>query len=112
MRVLAIDSSTDMLSVAAADDEGLAERSERAGQSHSERALPLVDAVLGERGWSLAGADGIAFGAGPGSFTGVRIACGIVAPASGTRINSFFAASNPLRMASGMPRALPMAAPT
>ena len=58
-------------------DEGLAERSERAGQSHSERALPLVDAVLGERGWSLAGADGIAFGAGPGSFTGVRIACGI-----------------------------------
>jgi tRNA threonylcarbamoyladenosine biosynthesis protein TsaB len=77
MRVLAIESSTDMLSVAAGDTYGVAERAEHAGQAHAERALPLVAAVLRERGWSLRDVDGIAFGAGPGSFTGVRIACGI-----------------------------------
>src|SRR5512134_1681456 len=66
-----------MLSVAACDASGVAERCEPAGQSHSAHVLPLVDAVLAERGWALAHVDGIAFGAGPGSFTGVRIACGI-----------------------------------
>ena len=39
---------------------------ERAGQTHSERALPLVEEVLAARGWSLADLDAIAFGAGPG----------------------------------------------
>ncbi len=77
MRVLAIESSTDVLSVAAGGDGPVAGRAERAGQAHSERALPLVDEVLGELGWTLADVDGIAFGAGPGSFTGVRIACGV-----------------------------------
>jgi len=77
MRVLAIESSTDMLSVAAGDASAVAERAERAGQAHAERALPLVGAVLAAQGWTLADLDGIAFGAGPGAFTGVRIACGI-----------------------------------
>lgn len=77
MRVLAIESSTEMLSVAAGDAKRLAVRRELAGQSHSARALPLVDEVLAERGLALSDLDGIAFGAGPGSFTGVRIACGI-----------------------------------
>ena len=77
MRVLAIESSTELLCVAAADASGVVERTERAGQTHSERALPLVEDVLATRGWSLADLDVIAFGAGPGAFTGVRIACGI-----------------------------------
>ena len=51
-------------------------RAELAGQAHSERLLPLVDAVLADAEWSFS-LDGIAFGAGPGSFTGVRIACGV-----------------------------------
>lgn len=77
MRILAIESSTDTLSVAAGRATGCAERSERAGQSHSARALPLVDAVLAESALALADLDAIAFGAGPGAFTGIRIACGL-----------------------------------
>jgi tRNA threonylcarbamoyladenosine biosynthesis protein TsaB len=77
MRVLAIDCSTEWLAVALGDASGFRERREHAGQTHSERVLPLVDALLAEAGWRLASVDGIAFGAGPGSFTGVRIACGV-----------------------------------
>ncbi len=77
MRVLAIDCSTEWLLVAAGDATGCVERREHAGQSHSQLALPRIAAVLGERGWRVRDLDGIAFGAGPGSFTGVRIACGV-----------------------------------
>ena len=77
MRLLAIDSSTERLSVACGDGRAFVERDELAGPAHAERALPRVREVLAEHGWSLGSLDAIAFGAGPGSFTGVRIACGI-----------------------------------
>jgi len=77
MRILALDSSTDWLSVAVGDGAQWHGRTERAATAASERALPLISEVLAEAGWSLRALDGIAFGAGPGSFTGVRIACGI-----------------------------------
>jgi len=77
MQLLAFDTSTDWLTVACGSDETWCVRGEPAGQAHSERLLPLVDSVLAEAGWSLRSLDGIAFGAGPGSFTGVRIACGV-----------------------------------
>lgn len=77
MKLLAFDTSTNWLSVACGGDDSWCVRGELAGQAHSERLLPLVDAVLAEAGWSLRTLDGIAFGAGPGSFTGVRIACGV-----------------------------------
>lgn len=77
MKLLAFDTSTQWLSVACGDGERCVSRAEFAGHAHSERLLPQVDAVLAECGWALAGLDAIAFGAGPGSFTGVRIACGV-----------------------------------
>ena len=78
MRLLAIDTSTEWCSVAVGGDEGWHLRDTRAGQAHSELLLPMVGAALAEAGWTLRGLDGLAFGAGPGSFTGVRIGCGVV----------------------------------
>jgi tRNA threonylcarbamoyladenosine biosynthesis protein TsaB len=77
MRILALETSTQWCSVAVGDGARWAVRDEPAGQAHAERALALVEAVLAEAGWPLAALDGIAFGAGPGSFTGIRIACGL-----------------------------------
>ena len=76
--ILAIDTATDQCSVAVLLGERLFERTETVGQKHSERTLPLVDAVLGDAGLLLRDIDAFAFGAGPGSFTGLRIACGVV----------------------------------
>jgi tRNA threonylcarbamoyladenosine biosynthesis protein TsaB len=77
MKLLAFDTSTNWLSVACGAGDIWCVRGEPAGQAHSERLLPLIGDVLAEAGWSLRDLDGIAFGAGPGSFTGVRIACGV-----------------------------------
>ncbi|HEY2817776.1 MAG TPA: tRNA (adenosine(37)-N6)-threonylcarbamoyltransferase complex dimerization subunit type 1 TsaB [Casimicrobiaceae bacterium] len=77
MRVLSFDTSTEWLTVAAGDGLWWATRLERAGPANSERILPAIDAVLHEAGWRLADLDGIAFGAGPGAFTGVRVACSV-----------------------------------
>ena len=77
MKLIAFDTSTHWLSVACGGNDAWSVRGEPAGQAHSERLLSLVDAVLAEAGWSLRSLDGVAFGAGPGSFTGVRIACGV-----------------------------------
>lgn len=51
-------------------------RCELAGQRHSEFLIAMLDEVLQDSGCRIQDVDGIAFGAGPGSFTGVRIACG------------------------------------
>jgi tRNA threonylcarbamoyladenosine biosynthesis protein TsaB len=77
MRILALETSTEWCSVAVGDGVRWCRRDERAGQAHSERLLPMIDAALAEAGWSLRELDGIAFGAGPGSFTGIRIGCGV-----------------------------------
>jgi len=77
MRILALDTSTEWCSVAVGDGVLWHRRDEHAGQAHSERVLPMAHAALAEAGWTLASLDGLAFGAGPGSFTGVRIGCGV-----------------------------------
>ena len=77
MKLLAFDTSTHWLAVACTDGARWVEREELAGQAHSQRLVPVIDEVLREAGLDLRDLDAIAFGAGPGSFTGVRIACGV-----------------------------------
>ena len=77
MRVLALETSTEYCSVALWQDGAVTERSELAGQKHSEMLMAMIDDLLQATGHKLQAIDGIAFGMGPGSFTGVRIACGV-----------------------------------
>jgi tRNA threonylcarbamoyladenosine biosynthesis protein TsaB len=77
MNVLALETGSEWCSVAVGDGTRWIVRSLHAGQSHSERIVPMLDEVFAEAGMVLRDLDGIAFGAGPGAFTGVRIACGI-----------------------------------
>jgi len=76
MRVLALETSTEYCSVALWQDGRSYELNELVGQKHSERLISMVDEVLKDAGIKIQQLDGIAFGKGPGSFTGVRIACG------------------------------------
>ena len=80
LRLLAIDSSTDTLSVAlgsgAAGSEPLAFSGPGAAQA-SATLLPAVQSLLTRAGWTLASLDAVVFGRGPGSFTGLRTACSV-----------------------------------
>jgi tRNA threonylcarbamoyladenosine biosynthesis protein TsaB len=77
MRILALETSTEYCSVALWLDGNVVNRCELVGQRHSELLIGILDSLLHEAGVKLRELDGIAFGAGPGSFTGVRIACGV-----------------------------------
>jgi tRNA threonylcarbamoyladenosine biosynthesis protein TsaB len=77
MNLLAIDTSADFCSVAASRGEALFSRHEPAGQRQAERVLDIVSEVLIEARLQLSQIQGIAYGAGPGSFTGLRIAAGV-----------------------------------
>jgi tRNA threonylcarbamoyladenosine biosynthesis protein TsaB len=77
MRVLAIETSTEYCSVALWQDGVITEHCELVGQKHSEVLMEMIDDLLQATGCKLQAMDGIAFGMGPGSFTGVRIACGV-----------------------------------
>ena len=78
MKILALDTSTDYCSVALWLDGETTVREARAGQSHSSLLLGMIDEVLRAEHVQLNELDALAYGEGPGSFTGLRIACGVV----------------------------------
>src|SRR5687768_9442069 len=78
MRLLAIDTATERCSVALRLDDRFIERDSEQPRGHADLVLPMVESVLKEAGLQLADLDGIAYGRGPGAFTGVRIAVGVV----------------------------------
>ncbi len=77
MNYLALDASTEACSVALQANGKVYSRYELCPQSHSLHLLPMIDAVLNEANIKLAELDGLIFGQGPGSFTGVRIGVGV-----------------------------------
>jgi tRNA threonylcarbamoyladenosine biosynthesis protein TsaB len=77
MKILAIEAATERLSLAVSVAGVVRERTLDAGQRHAELILGEIDALLAGAGLRLGELDAIAYGAGPGSFTGLRIACGV-----------------------------------
>ena len=76
MLILALETAADPGSIALWRDGEVIARSCPDARSNSETLLPLADATLREAGLSFADLTGIAFGMGPGSFTGLRVSCG------------------------------------
>ncbi|MGY3900983.1 tRNA (adenosine(37)-N6)-threonylcarbamoyltransferase complex dimerization subunit type 1 TsaB [Aeromonas lusitana] len=73
LKILAVDTATEACSAALLVGDKQYARWEEAPRDHTRKILPMVQAVLDEAGLSLDQLDAIAFGRGPGSFTGVRI---------------------------------------
>jgi len=77
VRFAAIETSADWCSVALWTDGEIAAIERRVGQRHAEFVLPMLERVLERSGARVGGLDAVGFGAGPGSFTGLRIACAV-----------------------------------
>lgn len=77
MKLLALDTATEACSAALLLDGAVSEHYEVIGRGHAERLLPMADDLLAQAGVKLAALDAIAFGRGPGGFTGLRIAASI-----------------------------------
>jgi tRNA threonylcarbamoyladenosine biosynthesis protein TsaB len=77
MRFVAFETSSEWCSVAVFIDGEIDSAELRAGHRHSELALPMMDQLLSARRLAPRDLHAVAFGAGPGAFTGLRIACGL-----------------------------------
>lgn len=77
MKLLAFDTATDACSAALWLDGAVREEFALVRNGHSERLLPMIEALLADGGVALRALDAIAFGRGPGAFTGLRIAAGV-----------------------------------
>ena len=75
--IVAIETSSELASCALLLGDTLSLRESNGVRTHSQSVLPMLQQLLADGGLALAGCDAIAFGAGPGSFTGVRTACGV-----------------------------------
>jgi tRNA threonylcarbamoyladenosine biosynthesis protein TsaB len=76
--LVALETSTELASVAVLHRGRLLSRESSGAQTHSASVLPMLQALLKEAEISLADCAALAYGCGPGSFTGVRTACGLV----------------------------------
>jgi len=77
MKILALDTATEACSVSLCIGDRVVDRYVELERGHAEQLLPMVDSVLAEGGISLSALDAIAFGRGPGGFTGVRLAASV-----------------------------------
>ena len=77
MKILAFDTATDACSCAVMDSGTIVSEHAVAPRLHTDLLLPMIDSVLAEAGVGLRSLDAIAFGRGPGSFTGLRIGCAV-----------------------------------
>ena len=78
MKILAIDSTTEVCSAALMNGDEVAHRKQKAPRQHAKLILPMIEELLIEVGYKLSDLDALALTIGPGSFTGLRIAAGVV----------------------------------
>ena len=78
MKLIAIDTSTEGCSAALLIDNEMTSRLTIEPRKHAELILPMLDELLAEAGLTINQLDAVAFGRGPGAFTGVRIATGVI----------------------------------
>lgn len=76
--LLALDTATEACSVALLHEGRVLSHYEVIPRLHAQRLLPMIHELLAQAGVGLGALDAIAFGRGPGAFTGVRIAIGVV----------------------------------
>lgn len=76
--LLALDTATEACSVALLHEGRVLSHYEVIPRLHAQRVLPMIRDLLAEAGVALSAVDALAFGRGPGAFTGVRIAVGVV----------------------------------
>lgn len=78
MKLLAVETATEACSAALYLDGVITERFELAPRHHTKLILPMIDELMREAGLQASQLDALTFGCGPGSFTGIRIATGVI----------------------------------